>query len=276
MATKKAEEDKQQVALARREEIAGNMAVAAGYHPGDARGKTNIDAGDKILPRIAVAQDLSPQLKEDRAEYVEGLKVGELFNTLTGENYGVGPIEFVILDVQKRALEFDDDNNVVDFVVPWNDPRCDFQAGPNGTRIPPIATRFYDFIVLLQHDIAPGTPSNEMVVLSLKRTQIPIAKKLVSLMSVRPGAAWMGKYSLGAFIDHKGKFSFGNVKIGVAGPTDPKSVAYAEACYTIIEKGAIKIDRSGEGKERQAGDEPAGSVRPPQAQTSVAQDDIPF
>ena len=270
---KNKDEERQQQALARREEIKGDMAVAGGFDAADSRGKTNIDAKDRILPRIAIAQDLSPQLKEEKAEYIEGLKFGQLFNTLTGENYGQGPIEFIIIDMQKRAIEFDADNNVVDFNVPWDDPRCEFTDGPDGKRIKPVATRFYDYILLLQGDPEdPLYPTNEMVVLSLKRAQMPIAKKLNALMSVRPGAAWAGRYRMAAFTDHKGNFTYGNIKISPSGPTDPRSIAIAEAAYALIQQGTFTVDRRGEGD---TGDE-GGTASSTNGAARVEDDSIPF
>lgn len=40
---------------------------------------------DVQVPFIAVIQDLSPQHKKKRAEYIEGAEVGDLFNTVTNE-----------------------------------------------------------------------------------------------------------------------------------------------------------------------------------------------
>lgn len=40
------------------------------------------------IPFIRVAQDLSPQLKKTKSEYIEGLEVGDIFNNVTGTIYG--------------------------------------------------------------------------------------------------------------------------------------------------------------------------------------------
>ncbi len=67
------------------------------------------DAGDRqhfgadylIVPRIQLAQDLSPQLKPTKAEYIEGLVVGQMFNTVTKEVYAEGftfvPARFAVV-----------------------------------------------------------------------------------------------------------------------------------------------------------------------------------
>lgn len=40
------------------------------------------------LPFLRVAQKGSPQVDEDKPEYIDGLKPGSYFNTVSGENYG--------------------------------------------------------------------------------------------------------------------------------------------------------------------------------------------
>ena len=40
------------------------------------------------LPFLRVAQKGSPQVDEDKPEYIEGLKPGQFFNTVAGESYG--------------------------------------------------------------------------------------------------------------------------------------------------------------------------------------------
>lgn len=44
---------------------------------------TNVE--DYALPFIRILQDLSPQVKKQRSEFIEGANVGDFFNTVTGE-----------------------------------------------------------------------------------------------------------------------------------------------------------------------------------------------
>jgi len=85
----------------------------------------------------------------------------------------------------------------------------------------------------------------------------------------------MGKYRLASFIDHKDKFSFGNVKVSAAGATHPAGIAYADACYTLLQKSTIKIDATGETRDTR------GAAAPMHASdsvidTTIADDEIPF
>lgn len=215
----------------------GNAALAVldGADRTDRRGKENIDRGDITLPRLAIAQALSKAIDSDKADYIEGLKKGELYNTVTQEVYGKGPIEFAIIRVDKRAMEFDGDNNVVDFNVPWDDARCEFSDGPDG-RQKPQAQRIYDYIVLL-------IPSLEVVVLSLSRTQTKVAKKLNSFQEFRPGAAWAGKYAVSTVSETKGNFTFGSFVIKPSGATPADVASYAEGVFESLKGRTVQTQR---------------------------------
>lgn len=66
-----------------------------------------MDKDELLLPRIDVAQALSPQLDESEPNYIEGLKLGDLFNTATGEIYG-RTLNFVAAQYTKEFLVFQD------------------------------------------------------------------------------------------------------------------------------------------------------------------------
>lgn len=246
MAKGKAEE----TALAVRSQVSEALAVAEGADRSDRRGKENITRDDLTLPRLAVAQKTSPQLEPDKAEYIDGLKLYQMFNTVTGEIYGNGPLEFVIVrGPDKRAMEFDKDNKVVDFDVPWNDPRCEFTVAEQdssdgkikkGDRVKPQATRFYEYVIVL-------VATMEIAVLSLKSTQVKVAKKLNNFISLRPGAAWLGKYKITSRSETKGAFTYANFLIAPAGATDAALAKFAEEVYENIKGVSIRTEREGDG-----------------------------
>src|SRR5262245_52372832 len=60
-------------------------------------GTEDIDTSQIRLPRLAIAQGLSPQLIPGDPQHIPGLGILQMFNDLTGEIYGQGPITFVPL-----------------------------------------------------------------------------------------------------------------------------------------------------------------------------------
>ncbi len=234
-------------ALATVDEQTQDLAVAGGYEDGDVRGKEGLSNDDLIIPRLAIAQKMSPEVDEDQdAKFIEGLKVGDLFDTVTREIYGPGPIKFTLVaPVKKSAKVLDKEGNVLEWDVDFNDERCEFTNGENQTRVPPVATRFYDFLVLLND--APGFP----VVLSMKRTQVPIAKNLMTLMARRPGPIFAGSYALRTVTQEGPNGPFKNFAVNPAGVAPDNVRIEAEKWFKKLQSGAVKVrvEQSAAGEE---------------------------
>lgn len=159
-------------------------------------GLENISQEDMQMPRLALAQKMSPEIDEGDPKYIDGLKNGDMFNGLTKQVFGKGPLQFVVLRADKpRGVEFiprEEGGGIKDPNVPLDDPRMQF--GPNGEK--PVATKFYDFIIVLLpigEDI-----STRLVALSFKSTGLKTAKELNTLIRLRNRAVYAGVYTLTA------------------------------------------------------------------------------
>lgn len=81
-------------------------------------GLENARPEDFQIPRLQLAQALSPQLMRSKAEYIPGLMVGQFFNTVTQEVYGdsvqVVPVKFSVsrLRFLNGALECQSKNGI--------------------------------------------------------------------------------------------------------------------------------------------------------------------
>lgn len=218
------------------------LATTEGADKRDFRGKDNIDERDVTLPRLALAQSLTPQTKRANKAYIDGLQEGHIFNTLTEVNYGGGPFPIVVLKLLKNAAVFDEQGKVIERNVDWNDPRCEFTH--NGSEsVPPVADRCYDFIVYLPQD-------DSFAILRMKKTQVKVAKRLCMFLQTRMGPSWSGLYSLEAVPDQSGTLQFYNFKIQPKGATPPAIYAKAEALYemfsgrTIVVEDVVPVDDS--------------------------------
>lgn len=54
---------------------------------GTGAGNENVSSDDMTIPRLDVIQQLSPQLDPSNAKFIEGAKLGHIFNSLTGDLY---------------------------------------------------------------------------------------------------------------------------------------------------------------------------------------------
>ena len=213
------------------------------------RGKENIAQDDVLLPRIAIAQKTNSQLEPDKPDYIPGLKLFDLFNTGTKEVYGAGPITFVVIRMDKRAMQFDNSNNVVDYDVPLNDPRLLWTSAADGSRVKPVATLFYDFLILLADD------DHSAAVLSLKGTGIKTARQLNLLLMRQRGDAWKQQFTLTSTRGMSGSFSYGVYTIRPAGKTPDDLMRQAEQTYEALHGRRVETDR-------EVGDEPAADGEP--------------
>lgn len=158
----------------------------------DVRGTETIGREDTLMPRFSLAQAMSPQLNKSEPQYIPDLSAGEVFNSVSNENYGEGPFEIVIVKRDMpRAIEFlprSEGGGIKDPNVPLNDERLNFRV-VNGERKKPQATLFHEFVVLL-------LPSMELVVLSFKSSGLKVAKRLNTLIKSRQQAIFAGRYTL--------------------------------------------------------------------------------
>jgi hypothetical protein len=138
-------------------------------------GLEGLTRDDMVMPRLALAQKMSHEVDPENAKFIEGLEIGELFNSVHKTIYGEGPMEFIVLKRDTpRYVEFnplEQGGGIKDMNVPANDPRTQFTRGADGKSVKPVATKFYDFIVML-------LPSMEIIGLSFKSTGLKAARLL--------------------------------------------------------------------------------------------------
>jgi hypothetical protein len=170
--------------------------VPAFLRRGDTTGTENITRDDIRIPRLCIAQGLSPQLQPEAPEYIAGLKFGDAYNDLTGEIYGRDPIKVVVVRSDRpRYVHFkprSEGGGVIDGNVSADDPRTQFTVDADGKRVNPIATKFYDYVILLG-----DAPDNfQPMALSFKSSGIRSAVRLNGLIKMKPYPIYSSFYEL--------------------------------------------------------------------------------
>ena len=208
-------------------------------------GLEGLGKDDLTLPRIGLSQAMSPELKEGDPKYVDGLKQGQLFNSLTKEIYGKGPILFTVLRRDKpRWVEFiprDQGGGVKDPNVPAGDPRTQF--GKDGEL--PVATKFYDFLVLTFP--LKANPLENVMTLSFKSSALKVAKKLNTLLVMRGTDCYAGMFQVGVTGEKNAKGDFFNYTVdNVPAPNNwlPKEqYMLAERLFKQFAAADVNFDR---------------------------------
>jgi len=177
-------------ALASFGDIEGVAELPKGIDPLDKTGTEGIGKDDLRVPRLTIAQGLSPQLIRGDSNFIPGLEMFDLFNDFTGEIYchAEETLRFIPIyrDVVRIEFDPDDAKKVLDKHVPANDPRLEWE-GDN----PPRATEFTEFVILL---LRPKKKP-EMMVLSIKMTnkyQRRAAEKLSGYVKFQDGPIYAG------------------------------------------------------------------------------------
>jgi hypothetical protein len=209
------------VARATSASLATDLATATG------QGTEALGREDVRLPRLALAQAMSPQVKRGDVKFIDGLREGDLYNDLSGEVYGEGPLEVVIVTcLGARGVLFaplEEGGGILEANVALEDPRMQFTTSESGERRKPQATKFYDYLVWL-------TTTQELLALSMKGTQLKVAVNLNSLIKlplkldgniVMQPPCWARTFAVGTAMQKKDAYSWANFTVRFKSVTPP-------------------------------------------------------
>lgn len=242
-------------------EIKGVESRPKDIDPNDLSGTEGITEDEIRLPRLAIAQGLSKQLVPTEGVFIKGLTIGEMFNDVTGEVYGNGPLTVVPLkrDVQRIQFDPNDKKVVLDKKVPAGDKRLDWTNGADGKGIPPAATEYVEYVSLL---LRPGKVP-EPIMVSIKTTnkyQRATAKLWNTFVVMRGAAIYRGLYTLVSKIE-KGtnkegqETLFGVFVVKNAGfipsdlPAGQALIAYAKGFHERLAGKTIVVNREAPDEE---------------------------
>lgn len=209
------------------------------FSKNDRRGFEDTKQTDVLIPRLALAQALSPQVTDGDPNRIEGLKVGDLFNSVTGQVYGRQVHVQLLRKMPLRAMEFrsiDDGGGVLDPNVPMGDPRLAWGNSGDKKADKPKATLFRDFLAVI-------IPGREMIALSFKSSGIKAAKTLWGLATMRNKPVFAGRYLITTGVELKPK-PHQIYKVENAGWVSKEDAALGEQMFEAVQSiDAQVIDR---------------------------------
>jgi hypothetical protein len=226
----------------------GGMMERPDYIESGHEGAETMTQDDIQMPRLAIAQKMSYEIDPSHPKFIDGLKIGDFFNTLTKRIYGKGPFKFCVVKRDPpKFIEFRpraEGGGVKDLNVPPDDPRAtEWRKGPNGESLPPLATRFYEYVIVLMLG-----DETETLVLSLKNTGIKVAKEFNGYIMGRNAPVYTGVYSVAPVPEKNAKGDFFNYMIRNAGWLSKEQIAAIKNMYEGLKNTVINV-------EREAGDE---------------------
>ena len=252
----KQEEKKQQIVKQQAQPLASlDYLNQFGVESGPAEGFEDVRPEDVKVPRIAIAQALSPQLDESSTNYIPGLKKGDFFNTMTHEVYGPVVTIVPLLKFGNRLLfrNMDEGGGILcrsnDMKTGEGEPGGDcrkcplakFGSARDGEGKGTACSEFYNFPVLVVKDGVIDTQNP--AIWSAKSSHIDAAKNLIGLGLRRrlPNGykppMWAGVYTLKSGVKKFGeKLSAYVPTPDNAGYIEQKDIAKVRECFKFMDE----------------------------------------
>jgi hypothetical protein len=207
------------------------------------------------IPRLAIAQPLSPQMIRSKPEYIEGLMVGQYFNTVTREVYGdvvtVVPVKYSMSRIKftNNALDCRSKNGIDGGHYAETCKTCQFSKWGSGREGKGTDCKEYlNFLVVETSTLQPMVISFKSASLSAGKTwsTLILGRKIVlSNGDRKPAPAFMTTYSLKTVEKSSGSGVYYVPVVSVAGPSDTQLVTEGMALHKSF-KGELDSDAQDE------------------------------
>jgi hypothetical protein len=198
------------------------------------RGSEDVTTDDITLPRIDLVQDLSPQIKRNKPEYIEGAEPGMLFNTVTKELYGEGGLIFIPVYFNKVWIIWKDRDSggglrgIFDTEAEAKQALAALEDG-NLCEINDTA-QHYGLVRRDNGDL-------QEVVISMSKSKLKASRQLNTLVRVAGGDRFSRAYRVESAEDSGSKGDYWNLKITQLGFVDEHTYASAESMYESVKAG---------------------------------------
>jgi hypothetical protein len=214
-------------------------------------GKENVGMEDLLIPRLCVCNSLSPQRQKAHESYIKGLEEGNLFNSLTGQNYG-DRVKVIPLFFFKNYIKFKDikDGGGVLAQYAGRDEVPDEELSWNNPTGKPLTTEFKNRMCMI--DVGEG--NWQPIVVSFKSTGMKDAKKWNSLINMIPLPAYAREYALVSSARSKNNNNYFGIAVQPDAFVSKEVLDSAKALFDSLQSRGFKVDDSGLDRDEAAGD----------------------
>jgi len=228
------------------------LAERPDYMGDQSRGSEEVTIQDITIPRLSMIQDLSPQRKQNKAEYIEGAEEGMLFNTVTNELYPASVLfvptyfrlEWLVWkhrDAGGGLLGvFATQEEAVEFV--GQHPQAG-QKTDKGELIIEVLDTAQQFGLLISPNSPADDPQATEIVVSMSKSQLKPSRQLNSMIRIAGGDRFERLYRLSAVTTEGAKGDYFNWKVEQLGFCSESIFKQAEALYESVASGKRDVER---------------------------------
>jgi hypothetical protein len=205
------------------------------------RGSEEVGFDDLTIPRLDVIQDLSPQHKKTKPEYIEGAEPGILFNTVTGTLYG-SSVHFIPVYFRKEWVIWKDINSGGGF----RGAHATQQEAVNALSELDDADQC-DIQDTGQHFglIVKSDGSVEDICISMSKSKMKASRQLNSMVKIRGGDRFGSMYEFKAIeAQNAAGQDYWNLGVKPLGYVSEALFAAGEALYEQVKLGTKDVNRS--------------------------------
>ncbi|MCK5609709.1 hypothetical protein KAR91_47990 [Candidatus Pacearchaeota archaeon] len=220
------------------------------------RGQEGVGLEDLTIPRLDVIQDLSPQHKANKPEYIEGAEVGMLFNSVTKALYG-DTVYFVPVFFRKEFVIWKSRNAGGGFMGAYPTEAAakqelesqGFDLTEQDTKGDPmyqITDTAQQFGMIIHDD-----DTTEDIVMSMSKSKMKTSRQLNTISKIAGGDRFSRVYKITAVEEqNKQNQDYWNLTVNQLGFTPEDVYKKAEVMYDSISSGARDVNREEDETEK--------------------------
>ena len=209
------------------------------------KGNEEVTFDDLTIPRLDVIQDLSPQHKKNKPEYIEGAEPGLLFNTVTQELYD-SSVMFIPVYFRKEFIIWRDIKQGGGF----RGAHPSQQEAVNALGELEDADQC-EIVECAQHfGLVVIGDRVEEVVISMSKSKLKTSRQLNSMVKIRGGDRFASAYEVRAVeAQNAAGQDYWNLGVKPLGFVSAELHARGEALYDQVKLGQKDVQREEASKE---------------------------
>lgn len=223
------------------------------YMGDQGRGSEEVGINDVTIPRLSIIQDLSPQHKKNKAEYIEGAEVGMLFDTVTMSLYDSSVI-FVPVYYRLEWVVWKNRDAGGGFIGAYASQEDAVEAvgrhplagqeTDKGEPMLEVHDTAQHFGLLMDPNSPAEDPRATEIVISMSRSQLKPSRQMNSQIRIATGDRWERYYKLSSVeAQNAAGQDYYNWKVEQLGFVSEQVFAQAEKLYEAVIAGSRDIER---------------------------------